>query len=441
MSRSGFVDDFLPPIVTEMEISNCLDRHRQTPQRATKHTFEGTEDFNLPTYGDRKNMFGFCDDPFEVNIRTEDGKGYECVGMEESRARRAMIRMLRRSVKPHEVGTPRQTTETCWFFSALTAMFLSDMGRVNNVRLRETMILGRFGHERTSNPIPKADINPLRLLNMVIHLLLDGTHVANHGNDTALYTRQAELRHTEQHLNALRVIGDLNNVNWFSRFDDAHRPRIDDPNDNIFGYSHPIAFIMGITHMTHGNAEDFVHVSKHGEPLPWLGADHTTIVRYGTIPRHGRNTPHEIEIGSLKYKLDSMIVYSELLGRQPPHGFADNRVHHATACIHLGGKQYWFDSNDKIRPKEYNWYDLLTGRDVKRTLGNDPDKQINYNVHKYPTVLVYQRVTGIFDYDVDYDVEAEEDDFHHVHTPPSLPLPKKGGIVSGLKSVVRKLRR
>lgn len=59
--------------------------------------------------------------------------------------------------------------------------------------------------------------------------------------------------------------------------------------------------------------------------------------------------------------------------------------------MYLGGKRYWFDSNDNVRPDEYDWYKIL-GNDegVTRPLGQT-DIQVKYNVQNNYSILLYQR--------------------------------------------------
>ncbi|CAN0271766.1 unnamed protein product [Ectocarpus sp. 6 AP-2014] len=423
MAESGFSDDFLDPGFTDFEIANAMTR--AVPHigvgHGTQPTFTDCSDFNLATSSVRKDMFGSCDDPIEVRVYDGDGEDGECVSMESSRARRAMIRMMRRPVDISEIVTPTQKTGTCWFYSALTAMFLSDMGRVNNVPLRETMILGRKGYHRSSVRVPRDQIIPLRALNMVIHLFLDGRNVAVHGTGTELFARQNSIRETEEHLNRLRHATSLRGVRWSELFRNVNTDRWP---GGMFGFMHPMAFIEGVIYMTvPGSRDDFMHVSAHTAPPP-SDDKYTTIVRVGQIrgihaaASDGDIPKTKLRVADSEYILDAMILTSDIVR---------DGVRHATACIHLNGTRYWFDSNDKTRPDPYQWYDLLDGRAAERTLGQTALK-VKYSLSLFPVVFIYQK--------------RMEERFLHIDGA-SLPSTerRKGGLLSRLKSVTRALVR
>ena len=84
-----------------------------------------------------------------------------------------MMRLIHRDVKPENITNPRQKSGTCWFFAAVSALFISDLGRKHSIPLRETMISG------IKHPYTRSDrLNDTLLrFNMMIQSITDGDGV------------------------------------------------------------------------------------------------------------------------------------------------------------------------------------------------------------------------------------------------------------------------
>jgi len=393
------------------------DEDYKTYEFGDTPTFKDTSDFLGVTSTAYNTMFGGCRSSDEIWVQ----KLEECVPLDDPRARRAMVRMLRRPVHVDDISVPTQTTGTCWFFSALTAMFLSDKGRISNLPLRETMILGRKGYKRDAEKVGVEYRYPLLVLNRTIHLLLDGSpkHTDRHHPDLdfeQLLGNKNILRRTEAHLAGLKA-GDNDNeeIDWakvlrlaqhFHGFQERKKP---------FHNNNSLAFMEGITHLTSQIPTiEFRSISSHEQPLPTFG-NFSTIIRYGLIypglkesfdAEHDGYTDfkgdyiHEdaaekvftpkkkLKVGDNTYTLDAMILES-----RPVDNLIDDRiVCHATSCIHLNGVRYWFDSNEAVLPEKYDWYELLDkSTDVERPMKNPYPFPIYYNIHELFSILLYQK--------------------------------------------------
>ena len=361
------------------------------------------------TLSKSKNMFGGCESPTQIYVKSLQ----ECVDLNDSRARRAMIRMLRRPIDAANIRNATQTTGTCWFFAALVAMFLSDMGRVSNIPLRETMILGKKGYRPGDELVEEPYRYPLLVLNQTIHLLLDGEPSEETEQQVKfedLVTNQRILVQTEAHLEGLRLSDyKEHNIFWHKVLNLDFQLR-----KYPFSNHNPLAFLEAITHLcSQVEVDSFRHLSEHHQPIPESG-DFATIVRHGVIrqldlrrpgyvddefvdvdaivPLHKSaaredNTPKtSLNVGGNVYILDAMILASRPIG-----GRED--VRHATACIHLNKERYWFDSNDDDRPKPRDWYKLLRpdSQDIERPLGQS-DQMISYNIQEEYSILLYQKL-------------------------------------------------
>ena len=406
-----WTDDFVGKSVKDEDLTGYMyadeyaDAEKDYPREG--NTFRNTEDFKKMTTNKRKNMFGGCIDPDEIFVR----KLNDCFPMRDPRARRAMIRMLRRPVDPDNIKVAKQRSDTCWFYAALAAMFLSDMGRVSNLPLRETMILGRKGYKQSAEQVVTEYKIPLLVLNRTIHILLDGVPSGTEGTSQVtfeqLYLNQEMLRETEAHLQGLQAMDEAQNnkMRWKELLNYDFPVRSSFP----FAQEHPLAFTEGITHLTSQiPIDDFRSISWHSDGIP-VG-NFSTIVRHGVIAdvmaadEHGvlaypslnisaaetdGTTPKtRITAGGRTYVLDAMVLTSRALGKTEK----GIDIHHATACIHLGGKRYWMDSNDQVRPNEYDWYKeiLSTKEDITRKLGPS-EIDVYYNIHEMYSILFYQK--------------------------------------------------
>ena len=103
------------------------------------------------------------------NVMLSDGR---CVHMMTRDARRAMITSLHVDVDPTRFVMPIQMSGTCWFFTTISILFVSDRTRKNTLPLRRAMIMGR----KTVNG-PKfsyALANVYVKLNLMIQNILTG---------------------------------------------------------------------------------------------------------------------------------------------------------------------------------------------------------------------------------------------------------------------------
>ena len=399
-----FEDNFIDsPTFSDKDISDKLTEQLEGVHQlegeddfvSVRHnTFRDTRDFKQQTVNRNKNMFGGCKMALEVFVQKEN----KCFPMDHPTARRAMIRMLRRKIDPSQIKTPNQKTGTCWFYAALTAMFLSDLGRVNNVPLRESMILGRKGYKTDAEPVGYYYVPSLRVLNQTIHVLLDGVATGTEGTAevtfTELQSNQAKLRGSEKAVSGLKQADDENlEIRWRDFLDDNNLRYKFWDTSNVFHNLSPLAFMEGVAKLTSQiPIEKFRSISHHDEPIPSTG-DFTTVIRYGTAPFHESATEEgrlrkSLGIGLNNYVLDAMVLTSDLFDTSD---LVEGGGHHATSCIHLGGTRYWFDSNDHTRPEPYDWYELLDGKEAKRKLGDIGEIYGTYSMKRLPSILIYQK--------------------------------------------------
>ena len=103
------------------------------------------------------------------SIMLKDGR---CVQMTHDEARHSMMRILNAQIDPTRVILPVQISGTCWFFTTVAVLFVSDMTRENTKDLRRSMIMGRktVGGEKFAEPLYKTLLN----FNVMIQTILDG---------------------------------------------------------------------------------------------------------------------------------------------------------------------------------------------------------------------------------------------------------------------------
>lgn len=358
-------------------------------------TFENTEKFMGMTENPNRNMFGGCINPTEIYIP----KLNKCVSMYTSEARQAMIRMLRKPVSADDIRMPRQTSGTCWFFAALSALFLSDRARVNSIPLRETMILGRKGYRRDAEKVPPGYRYQLLILNQTIQLLTMKSVRPEDENAIVAFdeilAHQDALRSTEAHVTGLGDIdseGDRTKIgiDWNFVLDFAIcNNKLFRRGRGPFQTSNPLAFFKGIAALTSQiNDEDFMSITEHDQSLSTVSSNCKIIVRCGLGLKKAQT---ELTIDGRRYVLDAMILYSN------PVEWSRTRDRHATALIHIGGDRYWLDSNDVDgKPPKYDWYNLFNdsgviSENVNRPSGPEKLPTV-YNIRRNFNVLVYQYV-------------------------------------------------
>lgn len=107
--------------------------------------------------------------PHVHNVRLADGR---CVHMMTSPARRAMMARLHAEVLPHNFVLPIQLSGTCWFFTTVSVLFVSDRTRVNTLQLRRAMIMGS---KKTGGPKYRSSLaNVFLKFNIMIQNILTG---------------------------------------------------------------------------------------------------------------------------------------------------------------------------------------------------------------------------------------------------------------------------
>ena len=107
------------------------------------------------------------------HVKLKDGR---CVYMTTRDARKMMMLKLNSLVDTSRIILPIQSSGTCWFFSTIVPLFVSDMTRNNTKVIRRTMITGRKTH---TNHIKYNDslIKVLVRLNITIETILNGNSI------------------------------------------------------------------------------------------------------------------------------------------------------------------------------------------------------------------------------------------------------------------------
>lgn len=103
-------------------------------------------------------------------IRTSSG---HCVHITSMLAKRTMMRMLNNEVNPFNITAPKQTTATCWFFTSVAMLFISDLARNNSKSIRRNMIMGVNG-VKNRTPFNREIKKTMLRFNMMIQSIIDG---------------------------------------------------------------------------------------------------------------------------------------------------------------------------------------------------------------------------------------------------------------------------
>lgn len=143
-------------------IGKMLISHVSTENSQIFDNTFSEENMSLISLTDRDTPVGGC---YHIdNIRLPDGR---CVHMTTREARQTMMHLLEIPVRLKlDMKLPIQVSGTCWFFSSIVAMFVSDLAIKNTIFIRKKMIAG------TKSNI-SVNIVLLRL-NMMIQNIVDG---------------------------------------------------------------------------------------------------------------------------------------------------------------------------------------------------------------------------------------------------------------------------
>lgn len=129
------------------------------------NTFSETD--LLESMVDKHVVLGRCENVDHVLL--EDGR---CVHFATRLARRALLRLLNADVDPDRYVFPIQSSGTCWFFTFVATLFLSDSMRRITLPLRRSMIMGRTSPD--AGKLPRSTALVFLKLNILIQAILLG---------------------------------------------------------------------------------------------------------------------------------------------------------------------------------------------------------------------------------------------------------------------------
>ena len=117
---------------------------------------------------DNDVFFGRCEHIDHVKLK--DGR---CVYMTTRHARKLMMLKLNSNIDTSRIILPIQSSGTCWFFSTIVPLFVSDITRKNTKIIRQTMITGRKHYNKFNEDLMKVLIR----LNIIIEVILNGNAI------------------------------------------------------------------------------------------------------------------------------------------------------------------------------------------------------------------------------------------------------------------------
>lgn len=290
--------------------------------------------------------FGLCDHPDLMKLSS--GK---CVHITTDLAKNSMLRQLNRDIPPARTRTPRQSTGTCWFFTMINCLFISDIARKNSKVLRQNMILGRPGKRFPRSSFTPAQKKTLLRLNMMIQSIIDGEGFEQRG--TMFRNNEDVVYHLHEHFSGISPIySTLTSIYGGSNF------MAIDALEEILGPSRLDISIEPVQFECDGY--ELLKNSAH-EDLSSILPRKTLAVEY--FPDTDRTI-------LLTHCDQHYVLESAFLGSH----------NHAVAGITLGGEEYVVDSN--IGKRKVEWKRLFITNEV----------YINNGVEFTFRSLIYQMV-------------------------------------------------
>lgn len=304
---------------------NDDDDYCELPKKNMYTTFK-TGDFSKEITGDDSRI-GVCRHIDQVWL--SDGR---CVGVTTPDARRVMMALLNKPIDRTKIVFPVQKSGTCWYFSSIGALFLSDMMSSTMIPIRRSMIMGR--KTPNSNKFPQDLRNSLAKLNMMIQASIQGNSTSTDKQSvlSIVNNEGITVELVEAGLISNYLMVPSLNTGFFPMDFITDILKLLEPYEGFVKYNR-LVYVPGIK--MHGGNNENKSASIHIETI---------------IPTNIKDISLEKTINGRVYKLDALSITS-----------LKNK--HAIAGVTVNQKLYIFDSNSGL--VDIDWYFYLRNPSIE----------------------------------------------------------------------------